>query len=267
MESQKTPFNDVIDTPQKEREVASLLRREQQKQKAPRLSDAFAENLVTESSTEESDQQTAADRDESEQQYMHRLNAVRRVARVGELASAMYGQGGLSDAFGGVADVAGAGAEGGYGNVAGAARRVGSNYAGKKTSEFAKSKGVSTGRSAAMGGALSSALQGEGATGIAKGAANWYLLAIAFGALFTVVGSLPALLYLNFHFVMSKFGSKIFGELFVWQKVTLLFANMIAFFLTGLITFIFIVIADPCLLVDAIGTWWSKLFEVVCAVV
>lgn len=125
------------------------------------------------------------------------------------------------------------------GERAGALRKAGSNISGKVAGAAAKHKyKVGGGKAAAIGGAVSSALKGEGVSGIAKGAVSWYLLYIAFGALVTVVGFIPGLIYLDFHYIMSKFGSKIFGEMSLWQKISLAFANVVGF----MIVFVFLVI-------------------------
>ena len=201
-----------------------------------------------------------------EREWARSIKAVKRVARVSELGLGLSGGGDLADVFGDIGDIAEA-VEGGTDlSGPGGARRLGSNLAGRKAGNIAQKRGLSGGKSAALGGALSGALQGEGVGGIAKGALSWYFLYIAFGALFTLIGSIPALLYLDFHYIMSKFGSKIFGEMFLWQKLVLLVANIVAFFVITLILAVIIVTSDPCLLADSIGTWWSGLFGVVCGV-
>lgn len=258
--------NSKIDTPEKEREAAARLRRARQTSKVPQTDDNVGQNLASDDSKlDEIGKQEEDDQNEKEQEWTRRMNMARHAARVAELGSRLYGQGNLADAFGDIGDIAGAG-EGGADAGPDAVRRVGSNLAGSKAGKIAQKRGLSGGKSAALGGALSSALQGEGVGGIAKGALSWYLLYIAFGALFTLVGSIPALLYLNFHYIMSKFGSKIFGEMFLWQKLVLLFANIMAFFVIMIIVVFIVIIADPCILADSVGTWWADIFGVVCKV-
>lgn len=96
-------------------------------------------------------------------------------------------------------------------------------------------RGVSGGKSAALGGAISGALQGEGVGGIAKKAFSYYLLYIAFGLLPTLLGSIPALVYLDIHYIMSKFGIKFFTEMLLWQKLTLAVTNVLAMILVFVI--------------------------------
>jgi len=255
-----------IDTPEKEMEAAARLRRARQTSRVPQTDDDAGHDLaLDDSKINELGKQEEDDQDEKEQEWMRRMNMARRAARVAELGSRLYGQGDLADAFGDIGDIAGAGEEGADAGP-GAVRRVGSNLAGSKAGKIAQKRGLSGGKSAALGGALSGALQGEGVGGIAKGALSWYLLYIAFGALFTLVGSIPALLYLDFHYIMSKFGSKIFGEMFLWQKLVLLFANIMAFFVIMIIVVFIVIMVEPCLLADSIGTWWADLFGVVCKV-
>jgi hypothetical protein len=102
---------------------------------------------------------------------------------------------------------------------------------------------------AAIGGAVAGALAGESASGIAKTAVSWWLLRIGFVALFSLAGFVPGLLYLNFHYVMSKTGSQFFGEMFFWQKIVLAIANILVFIilLISIVLGVMILCYDPVL--------------------
>ena len=123
---------------------------------------------------------------------------------------------------------------------AGALRNTASNLAGNYAAKKAENLGGLAGnKAAALGGAVSGALQGEGVGGIVKTGASWYVLYIAFGALFTLVGSIPALLYLNIHYLLSKMGVSWFATMNIKQKATLLLADIV---IGGGLILIFIVL-------------------------
>lgn len=86
------------------------------------------------------------------------------------------------------------------------------------------------GAAGSKAGAVVGALEGEGIGGVAETLVSQRLLWVAFVALFTLVGSIPALLYLDFHYIMSKGGSKWFSEMFIWQKIVLALANFLFLF-------------------------------------
>lgn len=200
---------------------------------------------------------------QGEQAWMRKMDLARRSARLAESTLRMSGRGDLANVFKDVGDIAEAG-EGGDEDGASFSRKLGSNMAGTRASKIAQARGLQRSKAAAVGGGLSSALQGENAVGIAKGAASWYLLDVAFGALLTLVGFIPALLYLNFHYIMSKFGSKLFGELFFLQKLMLLFANIFAFVVI-MVIFLWISImidayTDPLSLVQTFGSIILEVF-------
>lgn len=174
------------------------------------------------------------------------LRRMRALARAAEVGAYISGQHDLAEGLGAAAEGAHAYGEG-AGQRAGGMRKAGGNLAGSQAAKFAKRRGTSGGKAAGIGGAVAGAIQGGSAKDIAKSAASWYLLWLAFGALFTLVGSIPALIYLNFHFVMSKLGSKLFGEMTFLQKLGLLAADFIAIFLILIVIVVPIaVIAGMC---------------------
>lgn len=108
-------------------------------------------------------------------------------------------------------------------------------------------------------GTVAGALRGRGVGGVAETMVSQRLLWVAFGALFTLIGSIPALLYLDFHYIMSKMGSKWFLEMFVWQKIVLAVANLLFLFALiialALISVIYCAINPTCLLKNTGGIW------------
>src|SRR3989344_3248581 len=173
------------------------------------------------------------------------LKAGKYAMRVGQVGAYLAGQHDLADEF---REGAHSFKEGGTGHH-GAGRKAASSFAGGQAQKFAEGKGLgrkalnktkyggkvgkmSGGKSAALGGAVSGALQGEGVKDIAKSAASWYFVYAAFAAFYasilTLVGWVLPFLYLNFHFVASKFGSKLFGEMSIAQKVQLAAIDMVA---------------------------------------
>ncbi len=158
------------------------------------------------------------------------MSALRRKAlaasEIAELLGGPYGDL-VAEALKEVAGVAGAGA--------GAKdSRTGSNLAGKYASRrLVNKKGLSANKANAAGGAVAGALHGysEGGlkeAGIEAGttAANWWVLGICFGGLFTLAGSIPCFIYLNLHYFLAKRKKKIFGIQFLpmtfVQKLALL---------------------------------------------
>ena len=165
---------------------------------------------------------------EKEKKHLERLQMLNRAARLSQAGLYAAGYEDLADVAGDVGELSGSALKHEEGEP-GALRKGASNVVGSQAGKLANKKyGIGGGKAAALGGAVSGALKGEGVGGIAKTSVSWYLLYIAFGALFTIVGSVPALLYLDFHYVMSKLGSKLFGEMFLWQKIVLLGANLLA---------------------------------------
>lgn len=150
-----------------------------------------------------------------------------------------------------------------------AAGNVGWKVAGKLAGEGAKipfgrkieGAGLGRGKAAAIGGAVAGALQGQGAKGIAVSAANWYVVDIAFGAMLTIVGFIPALLYLDFHYLMSVLGSKLFQPLFLWQKIALAIANFLVILIIALFFGIFVGICNLEGITGTVVRWMAGLRE------
>src|SRR3989338_1684089 len=178
--------------------------------------------------------------------------------RAGQLGAYMAGQHDLADEF---REGAHGFKEAGTGHH-GAGRKAASSFAGGQAAKFAQGKGLarkafnktkykgkvvkmSGGKSAALGGAISGAMQGESLTNIAKSSASWYLLYTAFTAfwvsILTLFGWIIPFLYLNAHFLASKLGSKLFGEFSIAQKVQLAVIDLGAILLVVLLLVIFIV--------------------------
>lgn len=120
------------------------------------------------------------------------------------------------------------------GNMAG-------KYAGKGAQALGKKfgKNIGGGAAAGLGGAVAGAVEGEGGLDIAKNALSWYIVYIASGALWTLVGSIPALIYLDFHYFMSKLKIKWFTTLTLPQKMNLAAANIVIIFAAILLTIMF----------------------------
>lgn len=188
-----------------------------------------------------------------------------RYAKVAGLAAEAAGYDVAGEALSDVGEIAEGSSQPGY------TRRVGANFAGWMTARKLsapkeppkgerKGYGMSGGKAAAVGGAVSAALQGEGAAGIARGSANWYVLYTAFGALFTIAGSIPALLYLDFHYLMSTFGSKLFNPLTQWQRTVLGFANALAavFVLLAVAQWTILVVVTTCMINHPLRAWWEE---------
>ena len=184
-----------------------------------------------------------------------------RAKKLRRVGSKIGGQGDLADILGAVGGISGAiGVE--KDEIAEKLRRVESNIVGSEAARFAKGEGVirkgyeklaakkgykvpkkvGAGGAAAIGGAVSGLLQGEGVVGAGKNAISWYLKYAAFAALFTLVGFFPGLIYLNFHYIASKFGSKIFGSFTLIEKVMYWTANGIGLVL---IILVFVIALTP----------------------
>ena len=164
------------------------------------------------------------------EKYSKQLKTIRRVAAAGSALAKASGHKELAEGLGELANASKEASEGGPEGL----RKAGSNIAGKGAGVLAEGAlGISGGSGAALGGAVSSALQGEGLKGVAEGAISWYFLYIAFALLVDPITFYPALIYLDFHYLMSKFGSKLFGQLGLIQKLILLGANIL-----GIIVFI-----------------------------
>jgi hypothetical protein len=111
------------------------------------------------------------------------------------------------------------------------------NRAGQKGADMVqKAAGkLGGGSEAALVGAVSGALKGEGVGGVVRSALSSWVLWVAFGFIgFGVITSptiagilfaVVAIIYLDFHFIMNKFGSKFFGPMNRPQKVTLAAAH------------------------------------------
>ncbi len=203
------------------------------------------------------DELNHSERLESSKNRARLLKAGKYAMRVGQVGSYLAGQHDLADEF---REGAHGFKEAGEGHN-GAGRKAASNLAGGQAAKFAQGKGLarkglnktkyggkvgkmSGGRSAALGGAVSGALQGEGVKDIAKNAASWYFVYAAFAAFYasilTLVGWILPFLYLNFHFVASKMGSKLFGEMSLPQKLQLAAIDMLAVLLIVLLLVLFI---------------------------
>jgi len=178
-----------------------------------------------------------------EQDWARKMRLAQQAAKLGKYGAYATGQTRLARALGDISEASEAGASA-EGETPEETRKIGSNLAGRQAGIMAKRRGMAGGKSAALGGAVAGALQGEGVADIGKNAISWYLLWIAFGALFTLYGSIPALIYLDFHYLMSKFGSKIFGEMFFWQKIVLALANIL--FIVAVLILIIILIIVYC---------------------
>ncbi|HYV33462.1 MAG TPA: hypothetical protein VE973_01265 [Candidatus Limnocylindria bacterium] len=143
---------------------------------------------------------------------------------------------------------------------AGAIRRNLARGAGNFASDIAEGKGkkgaalnaligkgtLDSASAAGLGGAVSAALQGEGAVGIAESAGSWYIIDFAIPSLITPWSPL-ALLYLDFHYIAAKFGSKLFRMPSLWQRVIIWTANIVYVIGIGIIILLlfFEVCNDP----------------------
>lgn len=179
----------------------------------------------------------------SEQNWARKMRLAQQAAKIGKYGAYATGRLSLARSLGDIEEAAEAGSSA-QGKTPEEAATLGSNIAGSRAGKIAEGRGMTGGKSAALGGAVAGALQGEGVADIGKNAVSWYLLWIAFGALFTLYGSIPALIYLDFHYLMSKFGSKIFGEMFLWQKIVLALANIL--FIVAVLILIIIIIIIYC---------------------
>jgi len=216
-----------IDSREKEQTAAAELNQRKKFSNIPQ-DNTDSDNLNYFKHPEENDQE-GNDREKKEREWMRRMNTAKRLAKANDLGPKFYGRG--NGDFGDNEKAGKNGIEDGFD-----AARTGSNLPDSKTNKIARQK-VSTelGKAAVL-----STLQ----KGIKKIAGN-ALLDWAFGALFTVVGSVPALLYLDFHYVMSKFGSKIFSKMALWQEIILLIANFLAILIILIIILIIVVISNP----------------------
>ena len=200
--------------------------------------------------------------DLKDEQRRKRLQRAKRVAQAGEIAARLAGQNELAEDLSRVSELAESGRE----DEAGALRQAGSNVGGRLAGKMAgegvkvpfgkkiEGAGLSGGKAAAIGGAVSGALQGEGVGGIAKTSAAWWWLNIVFGALVigevTLVGILLALLavaYLDFHYIMSKIkkGKGFFITMSLWQRIVLVISNIVVLIIP--MVFIAIVVPTVCL--------------------
>jgi hypothetical protein len=200
-----------------------------------------------------------------------RRDRLQKIAKVGSKAARLAGQGGLANLLDEGSNVAGTNdpaarrfAANQVGKKVGALGREGINKLGQNRVAAAGAKGadklskaasnMGAGGEAAIAGAVSGALQGEGVSGVVKSAWSWYVLWFMFGFLTldiilapTIVSLLLAglaLIYLDFHFLMSKFGFKIFGPMNLPQKIYLMVANLIVAILP--LMFVGIAYALPC---------------------
>jgi len=227
--------------------------------------------------------------DELEQlkQRQRRLKRLSQAAKVAQLGAKAAGYGDMADYLGAAGDMAGVGAKNpgmlkNYatnkaGKAGGALARLGANEWGKNQASKAAAAGQQVGKlanaaknmgagsEAAVGGAIAGALKGEGAAGIAKTAAAWWVLNFAFGFLtlagFTVIGFLCALAYLDTHYIISKItnGRGYFINLSLWQKIVLAFANLLLSLVIILPIFLFY--AATC--GTSLGSFGTKALSVV----
>lgn len=164
---------------------------------------------------------------EQQREWAKKMQRIQRTARVGKYGAYATGHIKLARELGEVEEAM---EEGEMPGIESTDSNLASNLAGRQASKIAGRRGAGGGKAAAIGGAVAGALQGEGVTDIGKTSFSWYRLWVAFVALFTLVGSIPALLYLDFHYIMSKGGSKWFSEMFIWQKIVLALANLLFLF-------------------------------------
>ncbi|MBX4191621.1 MAG: hypothetical protein KW804_02380 [Candidatus Doudnabacteria bacterium] len=216
----------------------------------------------------------------NQDQRLKRMNRAKNVARLGALAAFATGNEGLGEVLHEGSRLAKEGGEEGHIDP-GMIRRAGANYAGKiggKAGRSAANKlgqnavnnaakagqqaGNLAGKAAAMGGgseaamagAIAGAVRGEGVGGIVKSSLSSVILWFWFGfltlgvitspAVVPILLALVAVAYLDFHFMMSKFGFKIFGSMNLLQKGILFVANLIVMILP--LMFIGMVYALPC---------------------
>jgi len=189
---------------------------------------------------EEESQFTPID-EERKARNLRRLKNFERGVKIAELGFAMHG-GKVGDlgslALGSAGSLAGDVEDGN--TVGHGLRRIGSNIAGSQLARKLQSKkNLSLFKSQALGGAAATALQGGSLKDIAKSAWSWAILSIAFKGLWTGVGFLPSIIYLNIHNFFNKIGfNKTFGDMFLMQKLGLFFAN----FMLGLALFLILII-------------------------
>ena len=159
------------------------------------------------------------------------------LARAGQAAAALGG---------GIARLAG---QKGLADALGNAGQAGNDLAktgGALARAGARKGGLSSGAGAALGGGVQAAFQGEGVKGIAESATSAWVVNAVFVILiassFTLVGWVLPLMYLNFHFVMSKLGSKIFREMTFLQKIGLAAADLTVLFLLAILILVPVVV-------------------------
>ena len=124
-----------------------------------------------------------------------------------------------------------------YLNSAGFSRRKISDKIARRTArKLNKDKKLSTRKEAALGGAISGFLRGEGLKGMAGRAWLWFLFAgIGISAVLTFSTlTIPILLYLNFHYWKSKNPdhSRWFVPMSISQVFLLFFLDLLFFFIT-----------------------------------
>jgi hypothetical protein len=110
-------------------------------------------------------------------------------------------------------------------NMAGRSAALAARHAGKLSG--GRVDDLSGGKAAAIGGAVAGLAQGEGIVDIAKNSLSWYLLYLAFGSLYTFAGTIPALIYLNIHYIGSKLKIKWFTNMTVLQRTQLFIADIL----------------------------------------
>lgn len=174
----------------------------------------------------------------SDHRFAENIEQARKAARYAQYAAKVGGLDDYADFFGDLNELGKEASD----TTAGGGRTALSNFAGKRAANIAQKGanvklprnksvkipgGMSAGGAAALGGAVAGALSGGGVKGIAGGAYSWWATRIAFGAMLTLVGFIPAVVYLDLHFALSKMGVKFFSPLFIWQRAALAIANLV----------------------------------------
>ncbi len=173
---------------------------------------------------------------EIEKKLEERYRRIQRLAQAANLALALTGRGGAGGlALAGTA--AGTAGDRAQGVSLGqalkkTAKAQGKILGGTLAKRFAQKRGVSALKSSAIGGAVAGALGGQGIMGIAKSAAGWVILEIAFKSLWTLIWFIPSVAYLNLHVFLNKIG---FNKLFVGMSIVQQIKFIIADFVLGIV--------------------------------
>ena len=190
--------------------------------------------------------------------FARNAERIQKVLKVTEKVAQLTGQediAAMAAELGGAAAAADGKKSGTGGNIVGAqAARIARDFPNSSTGKLVNKglgklgrnplvSGLSKGTSSVLGGAVAGAMQGEGSLGIAQNALSWYVVDIAVGSLLTP-WSPVALIYLNFHYLASKFGSRWFRKPSLWQSLTILFANFA--YIAGIILIFLLLMVTIC---------------------